>query len=180
MQWVHKASKHMLTASTMHSPKRDLIHQLLDSVYLNLTHAPMIQATMIQDCLHVTYYLMILSNGCCISWPAIRCLALYMSTSYRVLVIHTYLIRIIHFTIIEYNHHILFDLTSWCLNHFTNATQVFKPCLKFHQFWRLKTQKTSYYLFSWFINITGWVIAPQTHSLSPSFHLSPLSLLKIQ
>ena len=42
----------------------------------------------------------ILSNGVVyglsahISWPAIRCLALYISTSYRVLAIHTYIITI--------------------------------------------------------------------------------------
>ena len=32
---------------------------------------------------------------CCISWSAIRCSVLYISTSYRVLVMHTYLITIL-------------------------------------------------------------------------------------
>ena len=36
----------------------------------------------------------IIIKWCCISWPAMGCLALYISTSYRMLVIHTYLITI--------------------------------------------------------------------------------------
>ena len=40
----------------------------------------------------VVYLDQLLGAWHCISWPAIGCLALYISTSYQVLVIHTYLI----------------------------------------------------------------------------------------
>ena len=43
----------------------------------------------IQDCLTCLHFIIISLNWCCISWPAIRCSALCISTSYRVLVIHT-------------------------------------------------------------------------------------------
>ena len=43
----------------------------------------------IQDCFTRLHIIIIKSKWCCISWPAIRCSALYILTSYRVLVIHT-------------------------------------------------------------------------------------------
>ena len=48
----------------------------------------------IQDCFTRYTLLCNIVEWCCISWSAIKCSVLYVSTSYRVLVIHTYLITI--------------------------------------------------------------------------------------
>ena len=48
----------------------------------------------IQDCFTCLHITLLIVEWCCKFWPAIECLALYVSTSYRVLIIHTYLITI--------------------------------------------------------------------------------------